>query len=219
MTTYNKQTLATFFQTNDVPAGADYANLIDSQVNIVETSAQSMAGPLVATELIAPRVSAGNIKATGSVSIDGVTSAVGLFANSLSVATTVSAASVYTTVLVCTSVVATGTVSASSIYASNRMINTVAIISAAGTTQTTGSLCSAAICRLAGVTDGSTTGFTLMANRAGWNQKLYGANASANLWPPTGGTINALAANAAFPLATNTLYDVVHLTASAYAVK
>lgn len=219
MTTYSKQTLATFFQQNDVPSGTDYANLIDSQVNIVETSAQSMAGPLVATEFITPRVSAGNVKVTGSISIDGVTSAVGVFANSLSVATTVSAASVYTNVLSCASAVATGTVSAASVFAGTKIINTVAIISAAGSAQATASLCSASICRLAGVVDGQTTGFALMANRAGWNQKLYGANASANLWPPTGGTINALAANAAFSLATNTLYDVVHLTASAYAVK
>lgn len=219
MTTYNKSTLATYFQTNDVPTGTDYSNLIDSQVNIVETSAQAMGGPLSTPELITSRVSAGNANITGSLSIAGTISAVGTYVNTLSVAVSISAASVYTNVLSCASAVATGTVSAASVYAGTKIINTVATISAAGTTQTTGSLCSASICRLAGVTDGSTTGFTLMANRTGWNQKLYGANASANLWPPTGGTINALAANAAFPLATNTLYDVVHLAASAYAVK
>lgn len=69
MTTYNKSTLATFFQTNDVPTGSDYANLIDSQVNIAETASQSMAGPLTTTELIAPRVSATNLSATTAVFI------------------------------------------------------------------------------------------------------------------------------------------------------
>lgn len=213
MTTYNKQTLATFFQTGDVPQGSDYANLIDSQVNIVETSAQQMAGPLGTTELITSRVSAGNANVTGTLTIAGLTSAAGINCAN------VSAASGYFS----NDVFVSGNITAASLSITSAnvttVINPVAIISAAGTTQATGSLCSASICRLAGVVDGSTTGFTLMANRTGWTQDIYGANASANLWPPTGGTINALGANAAFALATNTLYRVVHLAASAYAVK
>lgn len=118
----------------------------------------------------------------------------------------------------------TGNVSAAagSVYASamrsSFSFNAVAIISAAGTTQGAAALCSAAICRLQGVANGTTTGFGLMANRIGLHQFLYSDAVSANLWPPTGGTINALAANAAFPLAVSTMYTVVHLTASAYAV-
>lgn len=106
-----------------------------------------------------------------------------------------------------------------SILLNTKVILPVAIISAAGTAQATGSLCSASICRLKGVVDGQTTGFALMPNRAGWTQSLYSDSVSANLWPPTGGTINALGANAVFPLAANTLYSVIHLAASAYAVK
>lgn len=64
MTTYNKATLKTFFETADVPTGTDYANLIDSYINIVETSAQAMAGALQTTKLITPLVSAFNINAT-----------------------------------------------------------------------------------------------------------------------------------------------------------
>lgn len=113
---------------------------------------------------------------------------------------------------------AQGTVYASAVRTSFEYFP-VATISAAGTTQATGSLCSASICTLKGVVDGSTTGFRLMANRTGLTQRLYSDSVSANLWPPTGGTINALAANAAFPLAASTLYTVVYLAASAYAVK
>lgn len=68
MTTFNKATLKTFFETNDVPFGGDYANLIDSQVNIAETAPQSMAGLLQTPELVASRVSAGNANFTGTVS-------------------------------------------------------------------------------------------------------------------------------------------------------
>lgn len=211
MTQYNKTSLKTFFETGDVPAGSDYANLIDSYVNQVETAEQAMAGALNTTELITSRVSAGNVNVTGTLSVTGTTNFIGL----------VSAASL----VVGSNVTIGGDVSANAgtVYASASRVSIryapVAIISAAGTTQGTASLCSAAICRLAGVTDGSATGFSLMANRAGWTQDIYGANASANLWPPTGGTINALGANAAFVLATNTQYRILHLTASAYSVK
>lgn len=72
MTTYNKASLKTYFETNDVPAGSDYANLIDSQVNLVETAVQSMAGPLSTTELITPQVSATSINVTGKMSAQSI---------------------------------------------------------------------------------------------------------------------------------------------------
>jgi hypothetical protein len=34
MTTYNKATLKTFFAQGDIPSGTDYANFIDSYVNV-----------------------------------------------------------------------------------------------------------------------------------------------------------------------------------------
>lgn len=208
MTQYSKATLTTFFQQNDVPQGTDYANLISSYVNQVDTAEQAMAGALNTTELIASRVSAGILNVTGAVTFGGSFSPAGGLSTTTGTFTgNVSASDAY---------VSTINASASRVTIA---LNPVAIISAAGSAQGTASPCSAAICRLAGVVDGQTTGFALMANRAGWEQKLYGANASANLWPPTGGTINALGANLPFALAVNTLYDVVHLTASAYAVK
>lgn len=63
---YNKSSLAAFFETGDVPTGTDYMNLVDSCLNLVETSAQSMAGALIVTELITPRVSATNMNITGT---------------------------------------------------------------------------------------------------------------------------------------------------------
>lgn len=283
MTTYNKSTLATFFQTNDVPTGQDYANLIDSQVNLVETSIQSMAGPLACTELITPRVSATNV-AFGGVTFNINTftgSQLGLStnitmgaANNISVSAvgsiTVSAGNALnldaansvvirsdagSDIQVGTNLLMTAggsvTVSAPSnitmnagsnitlngqVIASALRVNTdvsatngtvyassfrggVGIVSAAGTAQGTAAILGFTINRGKGVVDGTTTGFAPPANRPGLIQILYNEGPSANLWPPVGGTINGLAANAVFPLAASAMFTIAHLTASAMAVK
>lgn len=231
MTIYNKQTLATFFQTGDVPDGSDFQNLIDSQVNIVETSVQNMGGPLSTPELITSRVSAGNANFTGTVIVTTL-SAQTAFADTLTVANSqianlnannVSAASLTVNAAIISGLGVTNaliaTLSANTSYVTTQ-INPVAIISAAGTTQGAATLCTATICRLQGVVDGSTTGFLLMSNKTGLVQSVINETAaSANLWPPTGGTINALGTNVPFGMAGSTAYTVIYKAASAYAVK
>lgn len=200
MTTYNKQTLATFFETGDVPTGNDYANLIDSQVNIVETSIQAMAGALSTTELITPRVSAVNANITGTLSA-------GNFAvNSFTITNDVSAG---------------GTVYASALRAQASVYGPVTLISAAGSTQATAAPIGASkTIRCKGIVDGTTTGFQLLANQTGNQQTIWvEENTSCNLWPCTGGQINALASNAAFPMTGNTQYIITHIKASGYSVK
>lgn len=258
MTTYNKATLKTFFQTNDVPDGNDYANFIDSYVNIVETATQTMAGPLSTTELITSRVSASNLTLTGDTSFNGSITGIGvnktvtysLIATSgglgnISVSYDPSIPVINNTNGLLTysitdskfifdgadvsaksninavgNVTSLGDITASGAVSAKRFLQPVAIISAAGTAQGTAALCSAAFCRLQGVVDGSTTGFRLQANFPGMAQYIRNETAvSANLWPPTGGQINALGANIPFPLAANTPYTVMHFTASAYGVK
>jgi len=208
MTTYNKTTLKTFFETGDVPSGTDYANLIDSQINIVETGVQVMGGPLNTTELITTRVSATDVNVTGTFTFGGAFSAASVVANSVT-----------TSAFVTTDVSASGTVYASAARITNGVINGVGIVSAAGTAQGTAAILTNVVNRGKGVADGATTGFAPLANRAGLVQYLYNEGPSANLWPPVGGTINGLAANAAFPLATSAMVTIVHLTASAMAVK
>lgn len=242
MTTYNKTTLKTFFETNDVPGGQDYANLIDSQVNIVETAQQSMAGPLSTTELITPRVSAGNMSLSGTFSAQAISGTTGSFSSkvsaaSLNVAGAVSAGSLATGAITGTTLSLSGTASAASlnvsgdvsavggtVYASatrgGRYFSTVLTVSAAGTTQATGALLGGGICNLKGITDDANTGFTLLANLQGLQQTLWvSENTSCNLWPCNDGKINALATNAAFAMAGNTTYIVTHIGASAYTVK
>lgn len=220
MTTYNKATLKTFFETNDVPTGADYGNLIDSCVNVAETAVQVMSGALNPTELITARVSATNIIATGTLTVTGTFSASTfvtdtIVASAASFSSTVSANNIKLT----TDVSADGTVYASAMRSANGFIGSTGIVSAAGTTQAAAAILTNVINRGKGVADGTTTGFAPLANRAGLVQYLLNEGASANLWPPTGGIINGLAVNTPFPLVASAAVTIFHITASSYGVK
>lgn len=46
MSQQDKATLKTAFQTGDSPTGADFDNLIDSQLNLAETASQTINGPV-----------------------------------------------------------------------------------------------------------------------------------------------------------------------------
>lgn len=233
MTTYNKQTLGTFFQDNDVPVGQDFQNLIDSQVNIVETSVQSMGGALSTTELITARVSATNVNVTSvlsaaSLSINSISTQSGTFGTDITVSgRTTSGVLTVTGIASAASLnvtgdvsAATGTVYASAMRSTNGIFAGVGIVSAAGTTQGAATILTNVINRGQGVADGATTGFAIPANKTGLVQYLLvETNVSANLWPPSGGTINGKAANTVFALAGQTAYTIFHVGASAYGVK
>lgn len=211
MTTYNKTTLKTFFETGDVPTGTDYANFIDSYVNIVETGNQTMAGSLTPTELITPRVSCANLNVTGTLSA-------GTIAFSNVRATIVSATTIYNDAYIGQNVSST-VIGADQITYNSSLLAFVATVSATGTAQGTAALIAAPITRGAGVTDSVSTGFLLQGARTGKTQYIVNGAASANLWPPTGGKINVLASNAAFGMTANTLYTIIHLDANSMAVK
>lgn len=246
MTTYNRASLKTFFETGDVPEGSDYANLIDSCLNLVETAEQDMAGPLYTTNLITPNVSGLNANFTGTVTVASLQITTGVSATtitggSISITGDVSANRGYFNAhlsvsghasingpVSANSLNVTGDVSAvtGSVYTSalrvpSGIYQTPVIVSAAGTTQATGAaLGTNGITRLKGIADGSTTGFILLANMAGLQQTIFvEENTSCNLWPCVGGQINALASNAAFGMAGNTQYIVTHIKASGYSVK
>ena len=212
-TTYDKSTLSTFFQTNDVPQGSDYENLIYSQVNIVEATEQVMGGNLNVPKLITARISAGTIIGAGGATIAGNV----LIGGSLQV----NASALVTNLTVTGNSLTGGDAQVNgSLTVGTRVINTVAIISATGTTQATAALASASICRIQGVTNGSDTGILLASARTGWEQTLYNETAtSANLWPTVGGSINGGSTNAALAIAGNTQYSVTHLTGTTYSVK
>lgn len=209
MTTYNKASLKTFFAQGDVPSGTDYANFIDSYVNIVDTAVQVMASELQAPQFTTALVSATNGNFTGTVSAVTAYIGTGNF-------TLVNTSALYVSADVSAP---TGTIYASAVRSTTGLFAGVGVVSAAGTTQGAAAVLTNVINRGKGIADGSTTGFTPLANRTGLVQYLFNEGASANLWPPTGGTINGLAANAAFALAASAMVTIIHLTASAYGVK
>lgn len=222
MTTYNKATLKTFFAQNDVPQGTDYANFIDSYVNIVDTTLQSMAGPLQTTEITASRVSAGNGNYTGTLTVAGQFSAKSNFkvksitASALTVTNNISANNEFLNGTL--SIV--GQTSAANLNIGGDFVRPVVQFNAAGTAQASATLLTAGNCLLTGASDGQATGYILQSNKTGLVQFVYNQNAvSANLWPCTGGQINVLASNAAFGMTASTMYTVYHTKASGYAVK
>lgn len=64
MTAQNRTTLKAAFETGDVPTGSDYADLIDSSLNLVETSAQSIASPVTFSN---------TLTITGNLAVDSLT--------------------------------------------------------------------------------------------------------------------------------------------------
>lgn len=200
MATYNKTTLATFFQTGDVPGGSDYQNLIDSQINIVDTEEQDMAGNLSTPKLITSRLSAGNANITGSLTVANVTAASIIVGNELVTNQYILGALIANT--------PTGS-------------QATTVVSAAGTSQATAATLSTMMTYiLQGATDGQNTGYKLVGGTTGLIQFIGNQNSvSANLWPATGSSINGLSTNAAFGLSPNTLYTVMATTPTKYSVK
>lgn len=203
----NKAALVLLFEQGDTPQGTNFADLINSCVNMNETTVQVMTGALNPTEVITPRVSATNGVFTGTMTISGITSVADVYAE------TVRASAVNAPALIGT------TVSASTIWSTNGLRGSVGIVSAAGTTQAAAAPLNFVINLAAGLSDGVDTGFVLTANKTGFVQYIMNAGASANLFPCVGGQINTLSSNAAFPMAANLMYTILHTRASGYAVK
>jgi hypothetical protein len=208
MTAYSRTQLAAFFQTGDVPTGSDYSNLIDSCLNMVDTSEQQIASKFNAPEVITSRLSAGNAAVVGTLTV-------GTLSQSNITTGIVSASTVITDALS-----VSANTSANNIWINGDFYRSVVTIAASGSAIGGANLLTGQISRLTTVTDGTATGVILQANKTGLVQYLYNETAtSANLYPCVGGQINVLASSAPFALAGSTLYTIVHTKASGYAVK
>lgn len=235
MTILVRTSVKTYFETGDRPTQSQFGDFIDSALFLAETTSQTIVGSIIVsgttyaaggfqstTGSFSGLVSAGSLNVQGAVSAVSVNTTGDILAATGKI--TSSAASI-TNQLNAGNIVVTGIVSADAVHCSAARIDngvrfTNNIVSAAGITQGTATLLTAPVNRLQGVNDGSATGFLLPSGKSGI--PMYIANqtaASANLWPPVGGTINALAANAAFGVLANTMYTIIPTAASAYYVK
>lgn len=220
--TANKNTLTGLFQQGDVPSGADFANLIDSQVNVAETSVQSMLGALNPTELITPRVSAATIVATGTITANGDVNGDSFVGQGVAVTSASTDSLVVDTIRgrYSNSITVSGDTTFLSEVGCSALTQAVGSVSASGTTLGTAATLLYTINIGTGIVDGNATGFLLPSSIGGGRvQYIYNGNASANLWPCQGGQINALSSGAAFSLAANTPYTIIHIRSSGYAVK
>ena len=75
MAEQNRATLKNYFQTGDRPSQAQYADLIDSQLNLAETGIQTMAGALSSSgiECTGDITTTANISASGTVHTTNLT--------------------------------------------------------------------------------------------------------------------------------------------------
>lgn len=73
MSIQTKTNLKALFEDGDVPTGANFADLIDSSVNLAETSLQTMNGALYAPEITTARVSAQVVVITGTLNANVIT--------------------------------------------------------------------------------------------------------------------------------------------------
>ena len=106
MTAQNRSTLKAVFETGDVPDGTNYADLIDSFLNIVDTTAQSLASDLTVPTLVATtEVSSAQVNATE------VSASVGSFAT-MTISGVVTADRVHASAATFSAVVSAGTIAA-----------------------------------------------------------------------------------------------------------
>lgn len=226
MSIQSRTALKAVFEQGDIPQGNDYSNLIDSCANLADTGEQSFQSNIYTPKLITGIVSAASVRGTNIVAATVSSTALSVIGSAVvgSLFATTADISVLSASNVSANSAVLVSVSTSSINTATmqtfRLSFVPTIVSATGVTQGTAAALTIGFSRLQGVTDGSATGFGLPDNPSG--HVFYLANetsVSANLWPPTGGTINALGANAAFPLAAKTSYVAINTTSAGYFVK
>lgn len=83
MTAQNRATLKSEFETGDVPDGTNYADLIDSSLNLVDTSAQSVASDVTFAGAVNITGTLGSITVSGAVTADSITVSGAVSANSV----------------------------------------------------------------------------------------------------------------------------------------
>ena len=110
----NKTTLKGYFEIGDIPSQAQYADLIDSNLNLQETGTQILVGTLSASFLEVQNhiTSSGNISASGYLVAQNITASGNISASGYLVAQNITASS---------NISASGTIKGQSILATSNM--------------------------------------------------------------------------------------------------
>lgn len=197
MSTLDRATLKAAFQNGDQPQGSDYENLIDSMVNLAETTTQTMNGQLVlAGGVSAASVNAGTMVLTGTFSGASVWGTIADF-------TTISAQSIsFSSWTVPTSGAA---VNGNVTFTAGQMLATVdASVACISTAQASARLLTASMNVLKTVATAANDSVRLPGLYPGAVFSVFNdTTGSAKVFPPTGGQINGLGSNTALDLGPN----------------
>lgn len=194
MTSLNRVDLKAKFESGDAPQGSDYADLIDSFVNLAETTAQSMQGNLsFAGGFSAASIAGGTATITGSFSAANIWTGT-LWATNVD-ATTVSAQTItFSTLAAPTSGL---TVTNSLVFTAGYVKETVASVACISTTQAAGFTLSNAINILRTVATAANDAVVIPGFYPGARfTVINNTTGSAQIFPPSGGSFDGGSPNA-----------------------
>lgn len=220
MTQRNKTSLTAVFETGDTPQGGDYADLIDSYLNVVETTAQSLSGALFVPELNSTLVSAFTINTPSftSTSITGTTITATTFnTGTISASGVVSAASI----AVAGAGAFGGAVTGLTFKPVAGYKGTVeSSVAATGNTQASAKVVSADTVWIRAATSvGAAINRAVIIDSfvSGRRQVIFNdTNTSAAIYPPTGAQIDGLGANNPRTVNPSVRAMIVHVTSTQY---
>lgn len=179
MTAKTRTALYAAFETGDIPQGSDYADLIDSSVNLLDTGNQAISGSLT----VSGDVSAASVT-TSSLSLTNLTASGTVSLGTTSVSTLTSSGAV---------TAPTATI--------NNIVGVPVTLAGVGTTQAGAATITSSITRLA--TSVGQTAFVL-PNTTGQMFFIHNTTAtSALVYPPVGGTIDGGATDASITITYN----------------
>jgi hypothetical protein len=180
------------FENGDRPSGSDFGDLIDSFVAISDSTAQTLTSNLNVPTLIATEVSAGVANVSAATIQVLVASAASVQAMNAVVATA-------------GTLTVTGTAHVSSLNPT-RLLNGFAVITAAGSTQTSAASLTARLNHITTAVAGGPQGVILPTAATGLSViVINAANTALNVYPATGGAIWGGSTNAAIAVTASTM--------------
>ncbi len=189
MTSLNRVDLKAKFESGDAPQGSDYADLIDSFVNLAETTAQTLQGNLA----FSGGLSAASITG-GTGSFSGTVSAANVWATNVD-ATTVSAQTITFSTLAAP--VSGLSVTNSLVFTAGYVKETVASVACISTTQAAGYTLAHAINILRTVATGASDAVVVPGFYPGAKfTVINNTTGSAQIFPPVGGSFDSGSTNA-----------------------
>lgn len=194
MSELSRVSLKSLFENNDIPDGTDYSDLIDSFVNLVDSSTQTMASKLSLPNIsVTSTVSAATLSLSGAATISGALTVSGQFTSSAAsfVDSTHTGVAQYS--------IGTGYVAnaLTAVSASTMGVEQISVITTAAT---------------------SASGTRLISPRAGLIQKIvYSGDVTACLvFPASGASLNG--GSSSYRILKNSAIDVIHTSSTAYFV-